>query len=324
MTPRTLRAALGLAALLATGVAGGGCGPDFDPYERLTSLRILGIRSEPVAPAPGETTELSALIYSLPVSNDMPDTAKPVSYEWSWCPLVGPSNTGSQCLVTEEQLNAMTGQPVPPFNLGTAEKAQFTHSIPPEVLRTICTGVAGLPPPVDCRDGYPITIRLTVRTDTDEVTAIRPLRLRFEDAHQANNNPTLKQLSLDKGMGMDPIPLTEEVNLARRADNDLIADVAPSDAEDYIGLDDNLKEAPLKERLFLSWFVETGDLKFARTTYNPASGVEFERLLKNVWRPAILQVYPRQTAKLYVVLRDNREGTHWLTLPTTVSLEDHQ
>lgn len=319
MTLRTSRA-LALSALLATGVAGSGCGPDFDPYERLTSLRILGVRSEPVAPAPGETTELSALIYSLPVSVDMPDTATPVSYEWSWCPLVGPSNTGSQCLVTEEQLNAMTGQPVPPFNLGTADKAQFTHSIPPALLRTICMGVSGLPPPVDCRDGYPITIRLTVRTDTDEVTTIRPLRLRFEDTHQANNNPTLKQVSLVKGTEMTP--LTTDVKLARRADNDVIAEVSQSDAETYIGLNDDLKEAPLTERLFLSWFVETGDLKFARTTYNPASGVEFERLLKNVWRPTRVQLYPRPTARLYLVLRDNREGTHWLTLPATVSLED--
>ena len=46
------RARIGALALLA--LAGGGavgCGGSFDPYNRLTSLRVLAIRSEPVAPA---------------------------------------------------------------------------------------------------------------------------------------------------------------------------------------------------------------------------------------------------------------------------------
>ena len=51
-------------------LASGCAGEEFDPFNRLTSLRVLAIKSEPVAPAPGEVTTLSSLLY---VPEGMPD-----------------------------------------------------------------------------------------------------------------------------------------------------------------------------------------------------------------------------------------------------------
>ena len=53
--------ALGLLAAAAMSAAVvAGCGPGFEPPNRLNSPRVLAIKSDPVAPAFGDTTMLSA------------------------------------------------------------------------------------------------------------------------------------------------------------------------------------------------------------------------------------------------------------------------
>ncbi|HEX3695364.1 MAG TPA: hypothetical protein VH374_08235 [Polyangia bacterium] len=300
--------ATGALLLLAT-VIGAGCGADFDPYDRLTELRVLAVKSDPVAPAPGETTTLSALVYTPPPA-DATTPAPVVGYDWSWCPFAGTANDGYPCLVTEDQLQMLSGVAVS-FSLGSAPTAMFTHSFPPQLLDTICKGVPGLPPPPNCDDGFPVTIKVVVHTDTDSVTAIRTLKLLMAPAPEPNTNPTMGGLFVTVD-GMD-LPLDSTVMLHRRANNDLKASVTVDAAEVYQGLDDNGNPAQLTERLFLSWFVETGTLKHARTGYNATTTSPFADLLTNVWVPERAQVYPAQTAQLIVVLRDNRDGVAWTT-----------
>ena len=56
---------LRLAVVPALLVAASSCaGDDFDPYNRLGSLRVLAIKSDPVAPAPGERATLTSLCLS--------------------------------------------------------------------------------------------------------------------------------------------------------------------------------------------------------------------------------------------------------------------
>jgi hypothetical protein len=306
-------------ALLFATVAVAGCGPDFAPYERLTSLRILAVKSEPVAPAPGDKTTLSALVYTPPPAD--PATPTAVSYEWSWCPFVGTASAGYPCLITADQIPAMGGAPVS-FDLGTGATATLPHNFDPQLLMAICngmTGVPGLPPPPDCKEGFPVMVRVTVRTDSEEVTAVRPVRLLLAapTAENLNTNPTIDGLSATVA-GKDK-PLDSMVELLRRADNPIKALVKPEMAQIYDGFNDEGKPAPMsRERLYLSWFVESGDLKFPRTSFNSTTTTPFEELLKDVWRPATTKDYPRPTAMLYVVLRDSRDGVGWMS--TTVSL----
>ncbi|HXI56941.1 MAG TPA: hypothetical protein VNO55_12830 [Polyangia bacterium] len=307
-------------ALVLATLAVAGCGPDFAPYERLTSLRILAVKSEPVAPAPGQTTTLSALVYTPPPAD--PAAAPPaVSYEWSWCPFVGTASAGYPCLITADQIPAMGGAPVS-FDLGTGETASLPHNFDPQLLMAICNGMPGFPPPPDCREGFPVTVRVTVRTDSDQVTAVRPLKLLLAapTAENVNTNPTIDGL-LATVAGQDK-PLDTMIELLRRADNPIKAVVKPEMAQVYDGFDDEGKPAPMsRERLYLSWFVESGDLKFPRTSFNSTTTIPFDELLKNTWRPATTKDYPRHTAMLYVVLRDSRDGVGWLPMPgTTVNL----
>jgi hypothetical protein len=202
----------------------------------------------------------------------------------------------------------LRGVPVS-FSLGSAPTAMFTHAFPPELLKAICLGMPGLPPPPNCQDGFPVTIKLVVHTDTDSVTAIRTLKLLEAPAPEPNTNPTMGGLFVTVA-GMDT-PLDATVMLHRRADNALKASVTVDAAEVYQGLDDNGNPATLTERLFVSWFVETGTLKHARTGYNATTTSPFADLLTNVWVPERAQVFPPSTAQLIVVLRDSRDGVAW-------------
>jgi hypothetical protein len=306
-------------ALLLATVAVAACGPDFAPYDRLTSLRILAVKSEPVAPAPGQTTTLSALVYTPPPAD--PATPTALSYEWSWCPFVGTAAAGYPCLITADQIPAMGGAPVS-FNLGTSATATLPHNFDPQLLMAICNGMPGFPPPPNCREGFPVMVRVTVRTDSDQVTAVRPLKLLLAapTAENVNTNPSIDGL-LATVAGEDK-PLDMMIELMRRADNPIKAMVKPEMAQIYDGFDDEGNPAPMiRERLYLSWFVESGDLKFPRTSFNSTTTTPFEELLKNTWRPATTKDYPQHTAMLYVILRDSRDGVGWLPMPgATVSL----
>jgi hypothetical protein len=304
-TNRALIAALSCFAALASA----GCGEDFDPYERLTALRVLAIRSEPVAPAPGETTTLSALVYVPPLADGSP--APPAMVKWSWCPFVGTANAGYPCLVTEDQLRAVAGD-IPPFDLMTGpdnQSAKFPHTVDPSLLRTVCAGMPGLPPPPDCSQGFPATIRLTVSTADDEVTAIRTLRLLIEPATQPNTNPIISGLAaVGAGGNEQALHCT---TLKRRFDNPVRAIVTADSAESYDGVDESGQPGHLRERLFVSWFVETGTVKHPRTGFNATTSIPFADLLPNTWRPERAALYPRDQATLFAVLRDSRDGVAW-------------
>jgi hypothetical protein len=317
--PRTV---LALGALLAATTGGGGCGASFDPYDRLNSLRVLAIKSEPVAPAPGETTTLSALVYSPWTSDDDP-RPQPFTYQWSWCPLPGPANDGYPCLITEKQIADMGG-PALQFSLGEGATAQLTYDLDPALLMKFCKGATDLPLAPDCTDGFPAEVKVIVSNGVvgDEITAVRTLRLRLGAEDQGNHNPVIgadlhAMVRDEQNMFVD-MKLDQSITLVRKQNNDIKAVVAVDQSEMYQGLDDNNAPASLTERLYISWFVETGDLDHARTSYNKATGPAFDDLLKNKWQPERTKIYARKTAALYAVLRDNRDGVDWTSAKVTL------
>src|SRR6266498_2222077 len=220
---RSAGAAASLAALALT--LGAGCSEDFPPFNRLDSLRVLAIQSEPAAP----------LAFT--------PTADPsLTYRWSWCPAPGPAASGRECLITEQDLAALLGPgvPFPPFDLGAAPTAMLQAGLPPELLAAVCGGAVPSLPPPNCTGGFPVQVSLRVRTDTDQVDAVVTTRWRFDEASQGpNTNPSVGGLaSTPAGGGAQPITDlldASTITLPRDADTAISAVVAPEASETYAG-----------------------------------------------------------------------------------------
>jgi hypothetical protein len=308
-----MRAPTAVVAVLV-GSALVGCGNDFAPYSRLTSLRVLAIASTPASPAVGETAALSALVYT-------PPDVDVAEHSWSWCPLPGPSAQGYPCLVDEQDLIDVGVDPnsLPPFDLGSGDRAEFPHSLDPGALAIMCGGAPGVTNLVDCTGGFPVQIKLVVRAGGEEVTAVRTLRLRFADEHQANANPTIDGLFAEVQGTVQPLDDGPGPTLVRRANHPIRIDVPESASESFTGQDDDGNPVVERERLIVSWFVESGDLDDDRTVFIDGV-VDLEAALKNLWSPADVADYERGTSDLMVVVRDSRGGVAWRR--GTAALED--
>jgi hypothetical protein len=295
------RLATGVLLAAAAGI-GAGCAPSFDPYNRLETLRVLAIRSDPVSPASGETANLSALIYTAP--------GQPVtSYAWSWCPLVGPSTAGYPCVVTEADLSALAGQPVS-FDLGASSTASLTNSLTPTALTAMCAGAPPFSQPPDCTDGFPVTIALTVTTATDRVVAIAPLNLLFDGGQQRNTNPTISEPFAVVGGGREDLDAVGTPILPRLRETPIGVTVPDDASETYLGTDTNGNPASVREQLVLTWFVESGDTQYQNTTFIDGV-VPLAEATANQWTPDSDTRYPSDAAQLIVVVRDGRNGVAW-------------
>jgi hypothetical protein len=314
MTPlpprrRAPRAAalLVLTSGLATGLAA--CSGDFDPFNRVTELRVLAVQSEPPAPAPEQTTVLTPLVYT-------PPGEAVTSYAWSWCPFA--DNTGT-CLLSEAELRAAAGEAgaaIPPYDLGSGPTASLPHTIPVALLDALCDATPTQPAVVDCEGGFPVTIRVAIATATTTVVTIRTLRLR-RPGDPDNTNPVIDGILVIDGSGEHPVDDTPTVTLPRLVETELRAQVRPEMAESYPGFDLDDRPITARERLVFTWFVESGDTDAERTGF--IDGIEpLEDAVGNLWEPADVVDYPRDTARLLLVIRDSREGVSWRS--ATVSL----
>jgi hypothetical protein len=209
----------------------------------------------------------------------------------------------------------MTGVQVS-FTLPTADDGSttFTNAFSPDVLAALCTGTGNIAAP-DCTDGYPIQLQLTVTTDTDQVQAVRPMKLRFRSTDQPNENPTVMGLFATVGGAApqafdgDPPPMMP--TLPRHVKTAINTVIPDGTSESYMGFDDNGNPAQLSERLNLSWFVESGDTDHMRTAYI-AGQVLIEDAAKVSWTPAFKKDYAPDTSRLILIIRDDRQGVGWI------------
>jgi hypothetical protein len=314
MTPLPVRRRAPRAAallVLATGLASGltACDGDFDPFNRVTELRVLAVQSEPPAPAPDETTVLTPLVYT-------PPGETVTSYAWSWCPFADGTGT---CLLSEAELRAAAGEAgaaIPPYDLGTGPTASFPHTIPVSLLDALCDGTPTQPAVVDCEGGFPVTVKVTIASATTTVVTVRTLYLR-RPGDPDNTNPVIDGLSVIDGSGEHPIDDTPTVTLPRLVETELRAQVRPEMAESYPGFDLDDRPITARERLIFTWFVESGDTDAERTGF--IDGIEpLEDAVGNLWEPADVADYPRDTARLLLVLRDDREGVTWRSATVTL------
>jgi hypothetical protein len=284
----------------------------------VSNLRVLAVRAEPVNPGLGATTTLDALVYA--PDAEIAQTADPsFTYAWSWCPRLGNPNDGFPCPVDEEQLQQLAATArlvdLPPLSLGADPTSAFRNPFPGAVLAHLCDqGYAGTP--ADCRGGFPVRVKVTVAHGGVERTATMILRLPITDDAASNANPRFEPGGPALGALMagveQPIDEQAAVTLPRLKETDLRAHVSDAEAESYVGLDDDDTVAVLRERLVLSWYVETGDVTADsfHTGYFPGL-TDIGQFLSNKWKPGKQADFPLDHARLIVVLRDNRGGVSW-------------
>jgi len=305
--------------VIALGAGTAGCSEDFAPFTRLQSLRILGMQSDPPTPATDETAALQALVY-------MPPGTAPPSYAWSWCPFPGSANDGYACRVTEEMLSELPGGTgVPSFDLGTGKTASFKNSIDPALLTAVCGGMLpGQPERLDCTNGFPMQIALTIDNGVETVKAVSTVRLRFTPTvaldppiyglDAPNAIPTIDALTAIRPDGIGDIVDPPVTTIPRFVGTNLRATVDRATAvETYESADDDGNPATLTERLFITWYVETGDLDNNRTSFVSDDQAPFDDLEENIWTPDLREDYAPSTSRLYVVIHDNRGGVSWRT-----------
>lgn len=302
-----------LATLLGTVVLSA-CGPDFDPYYRLTSLRVLAIRSEPAAPAPGQDASFDALVFS-PETGFAPDPA--LTYEWSWCPFPGPAEQGYPCLVTEAEVamwSAVTGA-IPSFSLGAQPIAQLPHVIDPALLGQLCRGNPAIPVLLECERGFPIQIRLKVTSANDSVDAVRTVPFRFDVTTMSPNaNPAPTAFAAVVNGVEQPLADDAPPTLPRDRNTTLRVQLSEADAEPFTNPDGTAS----RERLTFAWFVEAGGVDERRTGPFPVDPQVAARFpdytpLENTWNPPPVAKFMRAVARAAAVVRDDRGGVGWVT-----------
>lgn len=285
-----------------------GCAGDpMAPFGRLTSLRVLAIQSDPVSPGPDETTTLTPLLF-VPEDQEQPEL------EWSWCPFAGPESEGYPCMVGEEDFAELGAEGIdlelPPLDLGTGPTATLTNGLPPMVLAALCAGPNGEAAGLACPTGFPVQIRLHAHNDDDDVVAVRDLYLRFDDSQPPNSPPELPGVEMKVGGDWVPVDDAFDEPVRRDKPNEFRALVTEDQAESYPVTDATGATTTERERLILSWFVETGWTKSGHTTF--IEGVApIEILNENEWFPEREEDYERDTAEMVLVLRDSREGVAW-------------
>lgn len=307
MTRTMLRGATLTAALLLLPAC---ADEEMAPYGRLTSLRVLAIQSDPVAPGPGETTTLTPLLY-------VPEGQLAPEFEWSWCPFPGPASDGYPCEVEPGELGELSalaelGIPLelPPLELGSGPTATFTHGIAPELLQMLCAELGPDLPEVNCPLGFPVQLRLRASNAEAEVFAVRPLYLAFTPGQVNASIPVIPGLELRRDGEWRAVTEGFADPLRRDDVNALRTSIEETAAETYTVVVAAGETAEQRERLTLSWFVESGDTKSFRTGFiDGVSGIGV--LNENEWYPARVDDDPRETAELVLVLRDNREGVSW-------------
>ncbi len=295
--------------LFLFGAAWGACNPDFNTPEKLEYARILAIAADPPQPATGAGTRLQPLVY-------VPD-GEAIGLSWSWCPLPTVPDDDYACHVDQASadiLFANLGVVAPPLDLGTAESAAWINPFPPATAAALCASGASISPiPFPCGStGLPITIRLVVHSARGDLPAITNLYVPTDPGAAPNQNPVIHGLAL--GASGQLLDSTGQFGVARGVGVPLHALVDESSAEPLASPD-----AKPFERLSFSWLVEGGDFGSdgqggARTGYlgDPADPESpFAAALDNTWNTPGMAEYPRETARIVVVVRDSRGGVAW-------------
>ncbi len=301
------------------------CGADFTPYEKIDRFRVLAMAADPPWLTASSTTTIRAL-------EVVPEGAT-VTRRWSWCPLSLGSMAGYQCALTREQLQAQIDRAapgaftVPSFELGTSSVAVFRYSLPPLFFKQACEslkaasssispsamGLIDLPA---CDGKFPIAIHLEAEAGGEKIEAVKDIELIYGDGITPNMNPVMDAVTVTAtGAAGGEQVLTEgsAISVKRGTDVTLRVSIRPDQAEPYTFTPiDGTPPSTKLETLAISWFIEAGKLHDARTGYIDGS-TTLDDARKNIWTTPKVTQLSASTARVWMVLRDNRKGASWIT-----------
>ncbi|MDJ0762530.1 MAG: hypothetical protein QNJ97_06020 [Myxococcota bacterium] len=297
-----------------------GCSDDFDPFNLLTKTRILAIRADPPTLAPGETATLTPLVFT-------PDPAPP-SFDWRWCPITKGRADGFECAVTEAalrdavaEINPAAAAEIPPFHLGTGPTAAFDFGFSPLLVQAICNAAIAEEIPAfvdvpDCDAGLRITIRLTTTATDVTAVAIKDLYLVADASETPNANPSIGQIQAVL-QGASPTEVTilhqdSPAMLAPGASYDLKVSIPDTAAElfDPEPTEEDPDPPSRRESLFMTWFITAGETTDTRSTFIDGE-IPLARLGENTWDLPDADDLSEPTARLYLVIQDERGGVNW-------------
>ncbi len=327
------------------------CTEDYPPFARLEALRVLAIQSNPVIPGAGETTTLTPLVYTpggqavtyawswCPLAGAANDGYPCLLPQEQLAALLGPAaqavpaydlGTGPTASFTVGFDPALlkpfcrTDQPAgAASDAGAAPDAGAASDAGAAADAGAASDAgaaadAGAPPAIiDCTLGFPVQVRLVVNAAGDEVVSVRTLHLRLDAQAPANTNPQIVGLAATFKLNEDndetfdvAFDSTNSVMLPRQKATSLKAVVTPEQSEPYTDKDEMGQPLAAKERLFLTWFVESGRTSPERTSFIDGV-VLLADASKSKWTPGSMEDYPAATARLFVIIRDNRGGVSW-------------
>lgn len=292
-----------------------GCDTPLRPDSFVDALQVLAVRATPPWPAPGASATLEALVVAPP--------GETVRYAWSWCPFSGSAANGYPCLFDEltlkAELDAMlprSSATLPSYDLGEAATATLPHTVSPLLLRRLCNravdeALAG--PETDCDPGLWATVALVATTATETVRATKKVFLSFTTSAADNRNPAIGGVLWHQQGSARLLDDQGSVVLPHDAAHALNADVPDSGAETYAPTAGGAS----RERLLLSWFIDTGALDAGRFLFIPGE-TPLAQATANVWTLPSAPERVGSPARLWAVLRDNRDGADWVSVVVTI------
>jgi len=302
---------------IVTLILANGCDDGFAKYSEIEGFRVLAIRSEKPWIAPGERTEISALAIARPGA----DLGEDIDYEWSWCPVLLGPNQGYKCALDSDSLKEVTGQDIS-LDLGTNKTAQFAHLIPPEALRQVCQTLREQATDtfvnqVDCLERFPIYILLTATAGEQTIVSVKKVQLLYQADEKRNNNPALADIlaKLGEDENLSPLDPNAPTPMKRDRSYEIEVGINPDQAQTFesIPIDGNSTPETRTERLVFSWFIEGGTLDEDTRTIFLDGETDFDDVRANLWNTPRQTDFSSDRSRIYVVVRDERDGTSWLT-----------
>lgn len=317
-----------LSLLLLLGVVA--CDDKLPVQSFIEKLRVLGVRAEPPELAPGETTQLDALVVQPPTARAT--APKDISYLWVSCSVPSGVTQLTPCGVSDLTTAPPSCAADPSASiclLGTDPTARYTASaatlgadgtgqrLITMVASETANGALGCLLDTAANNGIP--------TDPDHCV-ITLKRLVVSNAMTKNHNPSLQTLTL--ALQLDGDQLGEARSLL---DGSARYTLAPTKKKPtwQLGADRASDASELKadsryEELSVAWYISAGKLAGARAVFEdtscqgdecnktpPPSSVDAEWTAPTA-SEAETSVPADGLTEFWAIIRDDRGGIGWL------------
>lgn len=263
-----------------------GCGENpFPPQTLVERLRILGVRAEPPEVDPLATIELSALVA------DPQGQGRELQFTWAVCLIM----LGSEAMDIDcpgPDSYPLEGQgPLSELHIPDLVAWLAEQGFPLDQIEQV--------PDEQIPAEMPLYVGLSVTAGNEQTRAVKRIQVRLSGEEELNQNPSLTGVSLDEE------PVGEEVLQLSASTKYTLAPLA-DEATRQTYRRANEDQDRLEDFLF-TWYSTAGEFSDRRTILDVDT--HGNRLDENEWS------LPDELgpATLWVVVRDGRFGTDWIS-----------